>query len=47
MNVIRPFEINVSADIRREAFEALTIEMGPGRQLCSDVTGSVEEALGW
>lgn len=44
MNAIRPFEINVSADIRREAFEALTIEMGLGRQLGSDVTGSVEEA---
>lgn len=43
-NVMQPFEINVSREIRREAMEDLTIEMGLGRQLGSDVFTAAEAA---
>ena len=43
-NVMQPFEINVSREIRREAMEDLTIEMGLGRQLGSDVFAAAEAA---
>ncbi|MBS4754248.1 hypothetical protein [Nocardioides faecalis] len=43
-NVIRPFEIDVPDEVRREVFEDLTVEMGLGRQFGRDVVSAAEEA---
>ena len=36
-NIVLPFEINVPVEVRRQALEALTLEMGLGRQFGADV----------
>lgn len=43
-NVVRPFEISVDTDVRREAMEDLTAEMGLGGQLGEDVMAAADEA---
>ena len=43
-NVIRPFEIGVSRDRRRKAMEVLTLEMGLGSQIGTDVFTAAEGA---
>ncbi|MCA0306794.1 MAG: hypothetical protein LCH87_05425 [Actinobacteria bacterium] len=43
-NVIRPFEISVGMDTRRQAMEDLTAEMWLGGQIGADVLASAEEA---
>jgi hypothetical protein len=44
VNIIRPFEINVPLDVRREAMEDLTAEMWLGGQMGADVLAATEEA---
>ncbi|WP_342672054.1 hypothetical protein [Sanguibacter gelidistatuariae] len=43
-NVVRPFEIVLSRKIRQKAMEALTTEMGLGRQYGTDVFTAAERA---
>lgn len=43
-NVLRPFEIAVPADSRREAMATLTLEMGLGSQIGTDVFTAAETA---
>lgn len=43
-NVLRPFEIAVPTDTRREAMATLTTEMGLGSQIGSDVFAAAETA---
>lgn len=43
-NVLRPFEIAVPTDIRREAMATLTLEMGLGSQIGTDVFTAAETA---
>jgi hypothetical protein len=43
-NVIRPFEISVGMDTRRQAMEDLTAEMWLGGQIGADVLAAAEEA---
>jgi len=43
-NVIQPFEIDIGDNIRREALEDLTIEMGLGRQYARDLIEAEEAA---
>lgn len=43
-NVLRPFEIAVAAEIRRDAMATLTLEMGLGSQIGTDVFTAAETA---
>jgi len=43
-NVIRPFEIEVPDKVRKDAAEALSLEMGLGRQFGSDAFEAAEQA---
>lgn len=43
-NVIRPFEIDLADDCEKWAMEQLTLEMGLGRRLGSDVVDALNEA---
>lgn len=43
-NVIDPFEIAVPRNVRREALEDLTLEMGLGRQIARDAFAAVDDA---
>lgn len=45
-NILRPFEIDVPKDVRREAMATLTLEMGLGSQLGTDVLKAAEVARG-
>lgn len=43
-NILRPFEIAVPTDVRREAMALLTLEMGLGSQIGTDVFAAAETA---